>query len=164
MVGPPGSGRSTALRAVEAWCRAQGRVVVRVDGGPPAPGPRVPVPPDGAVLIVDDHTPAAGDPLDQVLGACPGADRPSVSVVVAVEERAISVHVGGLLARCATVGTQVVLAPHAAGSREVREAADPHRRGPGHAVLVHRGRYTALTVADEATGLSGPRAAGPGGA
>lgn len=159
VVGPAGSGRSTALAAVAAQLhagsvlRASGAVtdpaalLAALDGARP-----------GAVLVVDD--------LDLLVRAHPGLDDqlaawilraetdPAAPRVVAAvrTDRAAAAYRGAIAAlrSCAPV---LVLAPHTAGSTDVAgcdlwQVTDPAWPDhPGRGALVHRGRATPVQVA-----------------
>lgn len=165
VVGPAGSGRSTALGTLTQGLRAAGHTVVPVArddrrshllGAPP-----------GSVVVIDDldlllrADPETDDQLHRWLTAAEAGD-PSVPRVVAAArtDRVATAYRGGLAA-LRTGGCLVVLHPASPGSADVAGvdlslAVDPVRaRHPGRGVLVEDGRLTPVQVA-----LPGPSGEG----
>jgi S-DNA-T family DNA segregation ATPase FtsK/SpoIIIE len=165
VVGPAGSGRSTALATLTQGLRAAGHAVVPVArdsgrshllGAPP-----------GSVVVVDDldvllrADPETDDQLHRWLTAAEAGD-PSVPRVVAAArtDRVATAYRGGLAA-LRTGSRLVVLHPASPGSADVAGvdlslAVDPVRpRHPGRGVLVEDGRLTPVQVA-----VPGPPGAG----
>ncbi|GEK21683.1 FtsK/SpoIIIE domain-containing protein [Cellulomonas xylanilytica] len=150
VAGPPGSGRSTALRVVaRSLVRSGVRVLRLVDpAGPPVPalagvqdvGPADLVQacgdPDGTVLLVDD--------LDDLHRDHPGLDDllpPTLGVVAAVTSSAAAQAFRGTVARLVRRRRTLVLDVHDHASAELvgpRAAwsVDPSRRPAGRGVLL----------------------------
>lgn len=159
VVGPPGSGRSTALAVLAAGARAAGHAVT---GPPDADGDH---PPDASRLVVVDD-------VDLALRADPGLERRlatllahGVPVLAAARTDAVVGAFRGVLAELRARGELVVLDPGAPGSAQaagvdLTDAVDPTRAVPGWAAVVRRGRVTPLQVADARPAPCAPRRAG----
>lgn len=169
VVGPPGSGRSTALATITAGLLADDRRVLVVGrDGPLTAGElvhhlrddRLPTDGDGRgpVLVIDDVDLLVGreHELDELLAAlvtAAEAGDPSVPRVVASArtDRAAAAY-RGVLATLRASASVLVLSPAAAGSSDVAAGlaptVDPTRpTHPGRGTLVHRGRVTCVQVA-----------------
>ena len=177
VIGPPGSGRSTALAVIgEAVLRIGRPIVVVARDGPlrhlgdaRSPGTTcgfepgaialtVGAAPPGSVVLVDDldaleqQHPAAGDPL-AALVARSGGTRGPVLVAAASTGRGSTAYRGALGALRA-VRTGVILAPSEPGSGEVLGVGldwviDPARpHAPGRGARQHGGDVVAVQVLD----------------
>ncbi len=146
VVGPPGSGRSTALAVVRAALRSAGLAVVAADTAG-APGPAHAVVVDDA----EDLDPATDDLLagwvrDRRAG------RPAPVVVAAARTDRVAGSYRGVLADLRATAPVLVLDPAAAGSAEVAgtrldAVVDPVRPGhPGRGCLVTRSGVIPLQV------------------
>lgn len=182
VVGPPGSGRTTALAVLALALRARGWEVLEVRGGESQALRHTltrRVAPDGAVdtasheappppraLVVDDldtalrADPAAEGLLDPWTGrARPG--RPTRALLAAVRTDAAATAYRGPLAALRQ-GPVLVLRCGAAGSSEaagadLAHAVDPAEPLlPGRGALVERGRVTPLQVASVTAGSCSP--------
>lgn len=141
VVGPPGSGRSTALRVLA-------RAVAEC-GGDPAGGP------DGAgPLVVDDLDRAGPEVLAEAERALARGRRVLAS---ATTERAAAAY-RGVLADLRSRGALVVLWPMLGPAAQVagvslRAVSDPRApTAPGRGALVHRGAARPIQIADDAPG------------
>jgi S-DNA-T family DNA segregation ATPase FtsK/SpoIIIE len=141
VVGPPGSGRTSALTSLRA--QLAGRVLT-----PSAPAE---VPAGRAVLVIDDvdrWRPAALDDLDHLL-----ASRRDLTVLASARPEPVASAYRGALATWRATATLLLLrASHPTTSQltdvDLATAADPARpRHPGRAVLVARGAAIAVQVA-----------------
>jgi S-DNA-T family DNA segregation ATPase FtsK/SpoIIIE len=142
VLGPPGSGRSTALAVLAAEARRAGRDVVVVSMDTPATA-------DGLatarrrVILVDD-----ADALPPNLAAALEEAAPTASVVVATTASAVLGAYGGLLGAARAARTGVLLGAVRPGDGEVFGLRlGPAPAGPpGRGLLVRRGRTVALQV------------------
>nr|WP_237728316.1 FtsK/SpoIIIE domain-containing protein [Cellulomonas sp. APG4] len=170
VVGPPGTGRTTALRTLTARLARQGWEVITP---PPhrlsteALGELTVARAAPRALVVDDLDlrlradplmEAALETLAEPRGPhVPGTPAPPVLVASSRTEAAATAF-RGPLATLRNHAALVLLAPLEPGSREVagtdlRAEADPaHPRLPGRGVVVERGRVTGVQVADAQAG------------
>ena len=149
VVGPPGSGRSTALRVLAravAGCDAgPGGADVGPDGDPGGAGP----------LVVDDLDRAGPEVLAEAERALGRGRRVLAS---ATTERAAAAY-RGVLADLRSRGALVVLWPMMGPAAQVagvglRAVSDPRApTAPGRGALVHRGAARPIQIADDTPGL-----------
>ncbi|GAA4288425.1 FtsK/SpoIIIE domain-containing protein [Georgenia daeguensis] len=141
VVGPPGTGRTSALETLRA--QLAGRVLT-----PSAPAD---VPGGRAVLVIDDvdrWPPAALDELDHLL-----ASRRDLTVLASTRPEPVAGAYRGALATWrATAALLLLRASHPTTAQltdvDLSTAADPARpRQPGRGVLLARGVATAVQVA-----------------
>nr|WP_297424253.1 FtsK/SpoIIIE domain-containing protein [uncultured Actinotalea sp.] len=159
VVGPAGSGRTTALRTLAAALRHTGEdvqddpaeVLALATG-------EAPLPPSSVVLVDDVEVllrrrPRAEDLLAAWVDAAEEGRRDVPRLVVAARTDRVAAAYRGLLAALRTTATLVVLAPGTPGSAEVAGAdltcaLDPLRPlHPGRAALVVAGRVARVQVA-----------------
>lgn len=159
VVGPPGSGRSTALRVLaravagggaesgedpDGGPDGTGADDEAADGGPDGPGP----------LVVDDLDRAGPEALAEVERELARGRRVLAS---ATTERAAAAY-RGVLAELRSRGALVVLWPMLGPAAQVagvslRAVSDPRApTAPGRGALVHRGAARPIQVADDAPG------------
>ena len=154
VVGPPGSGRSTALRVLARAVAGGGAESgedpdggpdgTGADGGPDGPGP----------LVVDDLDRAGPEALAEVERELVRGRRVLAS---ATTERAAAAY-RGVLADLRSRGALVVLWPMLGPAAQVagvslRAVSDPRApTAPGRGALVHRGAARPIQVADDAPG------------
>ena len=148
VVGPPGSGRSTALRVLAravAGCDAgPGGADVGPDGDPGGAGP----------LVVDDLDRAGPEVLAEAERALGRGRRVLAS---ATTERAAAAY-RGVLADLRSRGALVILWPMLGPAAQVagvslRAVSDPRApTAPGRGALVHRGAARPIQIADDAPG------------
>lgn len=141
VVGPPGSGRSTALAAVVAGLRASGEEVTILAGAPGAESPT-------GVLVIDDAdrlSEADARAIEQL------SVRPDVRIVAAVGTAAAGRSFTGLVATLKRDGRVLVLAPQ--GSAEIEQLTGVRLRlrpgttfPPGRGVLVADRRTAILQI------------------
>jgi S-DNA-T family DNA segregation ATPase FtsK/SpoIIIE len=145
VVGPPGSGRTTALML--AVPQLGGRAVTVTDPGDIPAGP--------AVLVLDDvdrWPSAALDELERKLVA-----RPELAVVASARpEPVVGAYRGPLSTWRATASLLILRPSHATTAQltdvDLTTASDPARPlHPGRGVLVARGRAVAVQVATPAS-------------
>ncbi|TRW43398.1 FtsK/SpoIIIE domain-containing protein, partial [Georgenia yuyongxinii] len=149
VLGPPGSGRTTALATVRAGLAAAGRAIASL----PGPG----TVPAAEVLVLDDldRWPASGlDELDRELRGHPAA------VVAAATSDAVVAAYRGPLATWRSTAALLVLRPGEAPTQltvtDLAPAVDPARPlHPGLGVLVVRGSAVPVQVARAASGDDG---------
>lgn len=167
VVGPSGSGRSTALATIAAGLVADGRPVLTVGrDGPVGAGElvehlrRPPAEPRAAVLIIDDvdvltrTTPELDDLLAELVTAAEGGDPSVPRVVVSARTDRAAAAYRGVVAALRGSAPVLVLSPAAPGSSDVAGdlalTVDPMRpEHPGRGALVHRGRATSVQVASD---------------
>ncbi len=154
VVGPPGSGRSTALRVLARAVAgggaepgedpAGGPGGTGADGGADRPGP----------LVVDDLDRAGPEALAEVERELARGRRVLAS---ATTERAAAAY-RGVLADLRSRGALVVLWPMLGPAAQVagvslRAVSDPRApTAPGRGALVHRGAARPIQIADDAPG------------
>lgn len=145
VLGPPGSGRTTALQALLG-----DRAGVVVEGRDPPPaadldrllgqlGP-------GGLLLVDDAELLGADVEDRLLAA---ARSSGAGLVVAADTETAARTFHGLIPEAGRTRTALILQPGAAGDGAVVGTSVPvgDVPVPGRGVLVHRGRCTRVQVA-----------------
>lgn len=160
VVGPGGSGRSTALSTLSDGLRDAGHAVVVLDrDGPGDPRALLRAATPGSVVVVDDLdvlTRSHPDLDDLLLGwisAAEAGDASTPRVVAAARTDRAATAYRGSLAALRSGSCVVVLSPSAPGSADTAGldlslVVDPTRPlHPGRGVLVENGRPTPVQVA-----------------
>ena len=150
VVGPAGSGRTTALARVTAGLRANGLRTVVLTGSGPAPDD----PSELDAVVVDDADDLDPETDDRLAGWVRDrrAGRAAPAVVAAARTGRVAAAYRGLVAELRTSAPMLVLDPAAPGSAEVAgtrldAVVDPVRPGhPGRGCLVTRAGVTPLQV------------------
>ncbi|WP_345214782.1 FtsK/SpoIIIE domain-containing protein [Georgenia halophila] len=144
VVGPSGSGRTTALQTLRSQLTGGGRDVVSPDPGEPVP--------DGAgVVVLDDLDRWPPNHLDELAAALAG--RRDLTVLAAARSESVAAAYRGPLALWRPRATLLILRPAHAFTAQLtdvnlRSVVDPVRPyQPGLGVVVRRGRAMPVQVA-----------------
>lgn len=139
VVGPPGSGRTTALRTMHRG----------LTGAVPL-GPGAPVPASARAVVADDLDRWAPNHVDDLATA---VERHGLTVFAAARSESVAAAYRGPLAQWRAQAALLLLRPGQPITAQLTDvplttALDPARpHQPGLAVLVHRGRATPVQVA-----------------
>ena len=151
VLGPPGSGRTAVLEALDD---RRGNPLVR---GTDPPGPdelrdALEHPPEHALLLVDDAHLLAGSAVEDVI--IDVVSQGLLRLVVSAEIEAGAGAFRGLVPLAARTRTAVILQPSAPSQGALVGVSLPvgDLPVPGRGVLVHRGRCTRIQVAAPASG------------
>lgn len=142
VMGPPGSGRTTALMGLARGLAARGQVIQLGPDGTSSPG----APPAGSTVVLDDVERWAPHRLDELAGTLGGC-----TVIAATRTESVASAYRGALADWRARATLVALNPDSSLKRlvsaDLATAIDPVTRKPGLGIVVAHGRAVPVQVA-----------------
>lgn len=145
VLGPPGSGRTSALNTLATALSERGHVRHLTPEHPAIPAGSAP-PPSGAVVVLDDIEHWAPHRLDELSGALR-----EHAVLVAARTETVTSAYRGALTEWRARATLVALSPDSSLKRmvgaDLSTAIDPITRRPGLGIVVTHGRAVPIQVA-----------------